>query len=241
MRSPPSSPREPLTPLHLDMRPDIVLSTDHTPGAWIMSPPSSRSTLAPILQMKRLRLQDRGTRGPAVLPLQMHHAVSEAPTEPASHWPLKGSGAGGGGAGLFIPAIEGASGRQERADGAPSRPPAHRPPPRPPIPLGAELGWSVASWPGGEHPAGAGPRRSSQARTWVSAGPEGPHPGLRLPRVPSGPGAHTLPWGSHTGALGAGPGQCREQEAAPQHLETSAPRPCGARGDSLLLCRDTGP
>ncbi|XP_070334477.1 uncharacterized protein [Odocoileus virginianus] len=129
MRRPPSPPREPLTPLHLDVRPDIVLSTDHTPGAWIMSPPSSLSTLAPILQMERLRLKDRGTRGPAVSPLQMQHPVSAAPTEPASRWPLKGSGAGGGGGGLFIPAIEGASGRQERADGAPSRPPAHRPPP----------------------------------------------------------------------------------------------------------------
>lgn len=53
MTSPPSPPREPLTPLH----PDIVLSTDLRPGAWIMSLPSSLSTLAPILQVKRLRLQ----------------------------------------------------------------------------------------------------------------------------------------------------------------------------------------
>ena len=209
MRSPPSPPREPLTPLQLDVGPDIVLSIDHMPGAWIMSPPSSLSTPAPILQMKRLRLKDRGTRGPAVLPLQMHHPVSAAPTEPATHWPLKGSRARGGGGGLFIPAIEGVSGRLERADGAPSRPPAHRPPPRPPVPLGAELGWSVASWPGGEHPALVltGPPRPARG---CQQGLRAPTQACGFPVSPLAPGptrcrgAHTQePWEPGRGSGGS--------------------------------------
>ena len=166
----------------------------------------------------------------------MHHPVSAAPTEPASCWPLKASRAGGGGGGRFIPAIEGASGKQGRADGAPARPPAHRPPPRP---SHLALNWGgpcqvcrlLAQW----GAPNIGPCRSSQAHMWVSAGPEGPHPGLRLPSVRSGPGTHALLWGAPT-ALGARLGQCREQEAAPQHQETLAPQPCGTRQQAMTSC-----
>ena len=166
----------------------------------------------------------------------MHHPASAASTEPASHWPLKGSGAGGGGGGRFIPAIKGASGKQGRADGAPARPPAHRPPP---CPSHLALNWGGSCrvfclWPSGEQP------------TLVLAGPPRPtrgcQQGLRAPtqacvfpvsRLALGP-MHCC--GAHTAALGARPGQCQEQEVAPQHLETSAPQPCGARQQAMAAC-----
>ena len=214
------------------------------PGAWIMSPASSLSTLTPILQMKRLRLKGLRHSWVCCVPLQMHHPVSAAPTEPASCWPLKGSWAGGGGGGRFIPAIEGASGKQGRADGAPARPPAHRPPPSR---SHLALNWGgpcrvcrlLAQW----GAPNTGPCRSSQAHMWVSAGPEGPHPGLRLPSVPSGPGTHALLWGAHNsprsqagavpGAGGGSPTSGNIGSSAVWHQTTSH--------DKLLVWGHSGP
>ena len=146
--------------------------------------------------MRRLRLKDRGTRGPAVLPLQMHHPVPAAPAEPASRWPLKGSRARGGGGGCSSQPSRGCQGGRKGLNGALSRPPAHRPPPHPPVPLGAELGWSVASWPGGEHPALVltGPPRPARG---CQQGLRAPTQACGFPVSPPAPGP-TRCRGAHT-------------------------------------------